>query len=72
MAIDLAKIHESFQITSVNPVTLQGDGNFTQILEKVFANVQKRMTPVEGLPGVYTIRGQEQTLEGLQVTQLDV
>jgi len=73
MDVNFSKIQDSFRITSLNPVTRQGDGDFMEGLKDLFAAAQERMTPVEGLPeGVYTIASQPQTLEGLQITSVDV
>ena len=68
MVNDLSKIHGSFQITSLNPVTRAGDGNFMEVLRGQFDEVTAKLTPVQGMPGVYAPNpAPEQTLASLNI-----
>ncbi|MBN2057866.1 MAG: hypothetical protein JW782_03615 [Candidatus Saganbacteria bacterium] len=70
MAAELSRIHDSFRITSLNPVTRAGDGNFMQILRDQFDSAQARMKQVEGLSGVFTMNPEPpQTLASLDITE---
>ncbi len=68
MVNDISRVHNSFQITSLDPVTRSGDGNFMETLSQLFDDVTNKMTPVQGMPGVYTMnQGPEQTLSSLNI-----
>lgn len=74
MDVNIARIRDSFSVTSVNPVTVKGTGNFMDELEYLFKSAQEKMVPAEGLPnGVYTMNGiPDQTREDLNITPLDI
>jgi hypothetical protein len=71
MVGESSKIQDSFKIISLNPVTRAGDGKFMEILREHFADIQQRMQPVTGMPGVYTINPQpSQTLDSLNISSV--
>ncbi|MFA5112718.1 MAG: hypothetical protein WC529_00295 [Candidatus Margulisiibacteriota bacterium] len=66
MVGDISKIYDSFKVVSTNPVRYAGQGNFMETLNEYFNDAQKRLQPVEGMPGVFTINPQPpQSLETL-------
>ena len=71
MVSEFSKIQDSFKIVSLNPVTRAGDGKFMDILRDHFADLQQRMQPVAGMPGVYTINPEPpQTLDSLNISSV--
>lgn len=71
MAGDISKIYDSFKVVSTNPVRYAGQGNFMETLKDYFADAKERMTPVEGMPGVYTLNPPPpQSLDSLNISML--
>jgi hypothetical protein len=70
MDVNIARIRDSFSVTSLSPVTIKKAGNFMDELEYLFTSAQEKMTQAPGMPeGVFTMNpAPEQTLEGLNIT----